>query len=60
MHCTVVMHTIGQLKQLTIFNNEHSVYYHALFLALYYNTQCCSLWAYVREVIFTIKFHQWF
>lgn len=33
------MHTIGQLKQLTIFVNKPSVYYQALLLAIYYNTR---------------------
>lgn len=37
------MHTTGQLKQLKIFNNKHSVYYHALFLALYISTQFLSV-----------------
>lgn len=37
------MHTIGQLKQLTIFVNRHSVYYQALLLAIYYDTH--FLWA---------------
>lgn len=51
------MHTIGQLKQLTVFVNKHSVYYQALLLPIYYDTHFSlsriPLWAYVRMSHFT-------